>query len=696
MSALPSQALSTIDLSAFIPAAEAAERLGRNRNAFTRTCAIEYAPVGKAFKIPPASGQAQWLVHRSIDPRLAGDGQDRGGLAGMEALTGKQRDRALQKADCARRYRHERLYHRDSDTGWFTRLQSSLRIDYPNLGTLAAQTLWEWERKSNGGRNPTALADRRGGHQAPEASAEAWKAFEDLYLHQNQPTARQVWKLIRKLAAENGWQWVSYSRCRKLLNRKIPPEKQAFHRTPEIYRKQLAPYIPQHEESWRAGQLWISDHKQLDLWCCWRGTIIRPWLTVWMDWRTRRIVGWMLSDSPNSSTILGSFRMGMKDPANCGGPAEVRIDNGKDFASYVFHGSTKQERRAQMSPGIDEGIVRGIYAMLSIAVHFAQPYGPNGKSRCERFFGDLASFARLFDEFCGINSETKPDRLAEILANPAGITTFEAAQRRLGDFIDGYNNNADHQIDDLSEGGVKLSPNSAFARWCDTRRVMADPAALDLLLAHWHKPVTVGRNGISLTIGGRVLHYGHVCEALRPFKALHKRDRPAVNVSYDPSALESVRVYDSQFRFVAIAPMNRVGGIVKGMTRADHAETHRQMAAYRKSLKHQAEYSLTSVLTPEEQLANATAKRHQAGRQAAEQAAQPASIVAVQTPLDGQSKQLRKHELRLAIGGDSLSEPERRRLDMVDKLTSFRTPAAPKTNRPLRPDLLEQIYGRTA
>ena len=81
-------------------------------------------------------------------------------------------------------------------------------------------------------------------------------------------------------------------------------------------------------------------------------------------------------------------------------------------------------------------------------------------------------------------------------------------------FIDDHNHNADHAIDDLSDNGVKISPNRRiYANWCGTRRVMADPAALDLLLAHWSKPLTVGRNGISLTIGGRTLHYGHVTKA---------------------------------------------------------------------------------------------------------------------------------------------------------------------------------------
>jgi putative transposase len=620
MTAIASQ-LPPIDLAGYLPAAEAAARLDRNADALTRACRSNLAPLGLALQAAsPLTGQPQWFIKRSFDARLVAPEQQ-SAVKALEAASGKRRDQAAMKWRCVLELRKLRG-GREPMMSALPHLIESLRDKFPKL-KISRSTLMDWDKRAGDG-NIVALLDTRGGHRPEaEASAEAWAAFEDFYLHQNQPTVRQCWKLVKKMAEESCWRWISYSQCRRQLDRKISLERQAFHRTPKIYRTQFAPSIHQNEESWAAGVLWIADHKQMDFWVCYRGTIVRPWLTLWMDWRTRRVVGWVLSDSPNSSTILGSLRMALKDDANNGGPAEVRIDNGKDFASYVFKGSTKQERRQHIAPQIEEDGTRGIFTLLSIAVHFALPHGPNGKSRCERFFGNLASFARTFDTFCGISSETRPERLKEILSNPSKIPSFAEAETGLAAFIAEYNENADHAMDDLSESGVRLSPNEAFSKWCGTRRVLADPAALDLLLAFWHKPVTVGRNGISLTIQGRTLRYGHCSEALRPFKSPGKKIKPLVHVSYDPAALESVRVWDSEMRFIATVPMNHVGGQVEGMTRPDVATVHRSMAAYRKSLRHQAAHSLTSVLTTEEQTAAVAFERQQNDRRAAAEAATP-------------------------------------------------------------------------
>ncbi len=588
----------------------------------------------------------------------------------------------MQKWDCVRRYRAILNAPELLKTS-LPRLIRSLRLQYPAL-KISRSSLHFWHTAAASFADIDKLIDKRGGHHAPEASPEAWAAFEGLYLHQNQPTVRHCWKIVRAMAEENGWKWISYGACRRQLNHKISPEKQAFNRQPEKFRQQLAPYIAQEPESWAAGQLWVSDHKQLDLWCRWRGTIIRPWLTAWMDWRTRKIVGWTLSDSPCSSTILGSLGKALRDPANCGGPAQVRIDNGKDFSAFIFHGSTKRERQLKISPRVVEAPVRGIFAMLMILVHFALPYCPNAKSRLERFFGSLTSLARTFATFCGIGSETKPERLAEILANPAAIPTFVEVEKRLASFIAGYNANADHAMDDLSENGMRLSPDEAFARWCDTRRVMADPAALDLLLAHWHKPVTVGRNGLSLTINGRVLHYGHADQSLSPFKAFRKQDRQIVNVSYDPDRLESVRVYDERFRFIATVEMNHVGGVAEGLTKEDHATAHRKLAAYQKALRHTAEYGITSMLTPEERIAEAAFDRREQAERETASANSPAKMRIVQTPLDGQSKEVRREEIREALDPANAAEAAAMRVSPMDVLRRNMKPVArPAARKPI-------------
>ena len=699
MSALPCQIPAPIDarpfdLADFISVREAARRMNCNRNGLLRDCKDGNLPTGVAVKCDVLSpGRGQWFIARAYDPRLAGDCQE-STIAAAEALTGKQRNLMLQRADCARRYRHARLNSREPKAVWLPRLQAAIRQQYPAMGTLGRSTLAKWEDKSDGGKNFMALADRRGGRQSPEASLEAWEAFEDLFLTPKRLDVRHCWKIVKNLAAKNGWRWIYYSQCQRQLDRKVPPEKQMFSRDPERWRTQCAPFIHQDEESWRAGQRWVSDGKTLDLWCTWRQSIIRPVVICWIDWRTRRIVGWHLASVEDSSAILQSFGKAMRDPFNFGGPSEVAIDNGQSYSAFMWHGSTKQERRRALSIAVDEAAATAIYAHLNIEAHFSNPFGPNGKARMERFNRRLTPFARGFDTFCGIDSTSRPEQLADILKNPAKIPTFAEVETRLSAFIENYNDDADHAMDDLSENGVKLSPNEAFSKWCDTRRVMADPAALDLLLAHWHKPVTVGRNGISLTIGGRTARYGHVFEALRPYKAPGRKIKPVVNVSYDPAALETVRVYDSQFRFITVAPMNRVGGVVQGMTKADCAETHRQIAAYRKSLRHQAEYSITSILSTEEQFASATRKRQQAERNAALTATQPTSIIGIRTPLDGQSKQLQKQELKIAVGAESLSEPATPRVDIFEKLAAAQR-SIPQARQD-RPDLLEQIYGRHA
>src|SRR5690606_657111 len=92
-------------------------------------------------------------------------------------------------------------------------------------------------------------------------------------------------------------------------------------------------------------QCWVGDHAQLDLVCRFGVKLIRPWITIWQDWRTRRVVGWCLSESPDSTTLLAALRMGLLAPANFGGPDLVWIDNGKDYDSYTLHGRTKKERQ---------------------------------------------------------------------------------------------------------------------------------------------------------------------------------------------------------------------------------------------------------------------------------------------------------------------------------------------------------------
>lgn len=333
------------------------------------------------------------------------------------------------------------------------------------------------------------------------------------------------------------------------------------------------------------------------------------------------------------------------------------IDNGKDYDAWIFHGQTKSQRRAKVKPAIQEAATFSIFDSLQIEAHLALPYNPNGKSRMERFFRSLESLCKTFDTYAGDSADSKPEQRSATPANPAKIPRFDFVRDRVAGFIDGYNLSNEHNMSDLVDGGVNLSPDEAMARWCQTRRVLADPASLDHLLQQWHRPVTVGRIGISLCIAGATVGYGQFNPALTPFKAARKEDRKPVVVSYDPHDLRRVQVRDAQLRFICIADMNQLGGMHgrDAISRAHVAELQKQKATYQRSIEHVAEHSFSNVLTNEERLASIAAKRATPPTPVAPAASIGPSMKMVHTPIDGQSKSIERAEFRIAVGAESQS-----------------------------------------
>lgn len=662
-----------------VPLREAAGRLGVHPEHLSRQCRERLEDQGYAIRATPPGegGREQWFLYKHYDPRLISD--DHRQLhtePDLAQLTQRQRDGALMRRACVERLRQARQNAGGDMRTIVAAVVAQCRRDFPAL-KVSRSTLYAWDRAYRYPCDLVKLVDSRGGDRRGQASPEAWDAFRDLFLHANRPTVRQCWKTVGRLAAEHGWHWVGYDACLYQLNARIPPQEQARHRDPATYRQVLAPFIAQDPESWRAGELWIGDHKQLDLVCRFGQSLIRPWLTTWMDWRTRRVVGWVLSDAPNSTTILAALRHGLLDKANQGGPRCVWIDNGKDYDAWLFHGQTKAQRRERIQPGVDEGSALGIFHALAIEAHFATPYNPNGKARLERWFRTLETFARTFETYTGQGVDDKPERLNEILANPRLVPTFDEVRRRIADHIAGNNARVDHDIADLVEDGQAISPDQAMARWNDRVRVLADPAALELLLAHWHRPVTVGRNGVSLCLGGLTFHYGQFEPALAPFKAVRKADRKNVLVAYDPHDLRSVRVHDEHWRYLCTAEMNGVGGMHGDAASIEHiAELNRRKARYDRAQRDalQPQLSITSVLTNEENLVHVAAESKSAQRTGGggnEPPTEPHALQIVRTPLDGEAQAVERDQLRAAVGAES---PAARRpfISPVDRLSALR------------------------
>ena len=345
--------------------------------------------------------------------------------------------------------------------------------------------------------------------------------------------------------------------------------------------------------------------------------------------------------------------MAIKDPSNKGGPRELLSDRGRDFDSFAIQGRTKAEHRARSQFELDMERIAGILNLLQIEPHLANPFSPNSKARQERWYRCIGDFSRTVPTYCGFNAATKPPGLPAILKDRRRIPHSGEIESRLPNFLRGYNESSDHDIEDLVCDGVKLSPSEFYERFADTKTVDADPAAVDAILRGPHALASVTREGVSVRLCGQTFRYGNCMSELDPFRGDSKANRKQVFVVYDPQHMESVDVWDQGWRFICTATANLTGG--GKIDKAAMAKAQREKSIYRRSLQNVAKYHLTELLTPFEHARDASIRDRQEQRQAEQEPAETLRIR--RTPLDGQGKRIGRERLRTAVGAESMSAP---------------------------------------
>jgi len=649
-----------VDGSQWIEADEAAGLLNKNPGTLRRKCKSLKTRGLAMFCQPREGGNARWYIRRSWNLKLHGGALGRSyqesKITDLEKrYSAKQRSVMNQKVACVSAFREAQQTWPGLQRDWLPKLLNELGAKHPEL-KISRSRLCAWAKVYRDERDAEKLIDRRGGDFKSSGHADAWRFFSELYLDDREPSLLDCWRRTRIFADSRGVSWCSIDSCRGQRDSRITPEVQLFHRQPSRWRQTLRPTISMDPESYGAGDCWVGDHAQLDCVCRFGKSLVRPWITAWMDWRTRRVVGFVLSTSPNSSTILAALHAGLADPKNMGGPGLVWIDNGRDYDAFIFHGQTKRQRfAARGKPGCvkvqyEEPQAQGIYHALSIEAHFARPFNGNGKSRMERWFSTLhGQFDKSYKTYCGRSVTAKPEGLKAALKNPSCVPLFGDVVNDLRDYVAAYNARTAHAIEDLADeaSGKKLSPDQAIAAWRTTRRVLADPSALELLLQHWEKPVRMGPNGVTIRPLGKSMTYGGTNTALSAFKALKAKDRPLLNVSYDPADISRVRVFDAQWRFITDAKLNDYGG--GAISRQRLSGLLKDQREYAKSLKFVGNRSELAYLKASEVLEltepdHPHTPDHGPARQT--------DTKLIQTPVDGQSNELLRQELKQAAGGE--------------------------------------------
>jgi len=267
-------------------------------------------------------------------------------------------------------------------------------------------------------------------------------------------------------------------------------------------------------DSIEPGGVWVGDHHQLNCWIKYRGRWHRPWLTAWQDMRSRAIEEY-------------------------GPPDSVKIDNGRDYDSEMFTGTTKK-RRILNKGYLDEAGITGIYAMLGIGVSFAIPYHPQSKP-IERWFDTFdRQFVKQIATYCGKDSGRKPEYIAALLQSDKAIAAaydLDGLATLAAEYIEAYNRRPH-----TGRGMEGRTPADVLAGR-QSRRIIAE-GVLDLLLRVWSGELKVGKNGVKF----KGLWFGQYDAAL----LMHQGRK--VRVAYDPDDLEKVYVYDAAtYRLICCA-----------------------------------------------------------------------------------------------------------------------------------------------
>jgi len=492
------------------------------------------------------------------------------------------------------------------------------------------------------------LIDTRGGSRFIKQiiSEDAFEFFKTMYLTQQRLSVKTCWLNINYInKSENrGWKIPSLMYMYKFIKSQIPLGVQVLHREGiRAYEAKCAPHIQIDPDSVGPGAIWVGDHSQLNCWIRHRNRWIRPWLTAWQDMRSRAILGFFVSPNPNQTTILQAFKRAV---LKYGPPDVVKVDNGRDYDSESWTGTTKVRRRALRKGYIDEQLVAGIYAMLDIAVSFAIPYRPKSKP-IERFFDTLdCQFTKTISTYCGKDAERKPEELNKLLQSEKTISQaydINSVAEQLEEYIEIYNNSAHTGL-----GMNNRTPMQVFASR-ESRRVLAE-GVIDLIARVWSGELTIGKNGVRF----KGMYYGQYNTEL----LIHQGKK--VRISYDPDDLRQIYVYNSTtFKLITIAEQNQLVLYGQAVDEENLREAMRQQSRARKTIKNFVDSSLTANtdLTALTLKAMREAAKQETGGPSKEMPGQ--TIRPVRTPLDDQVREHQRQEIikhvRRASGAESIT-----------------------------------------
>ncbi len=154
------------------------------------------------------------------------------------------------------------------------------------------------------------------GHSKGKSSVENkyFDYFKKLYMVEGSPSLYACWQATLGYAMRTDGvdksKFPSHRSFQRKLENEIPISSVYLSRKGKsAWNRKYGNYIERDYSSVNCGEVWVSDHAQIDIACfAPDGNVVFPWVTTWRDYKSGKWLGWTLQcGSPNSDRIFQAF-----------------------------------------------------------------------------------------------------------------------------------------------------------------------------------------------------------------------------------------------------------------------------------------------------------------------------------------------------------------------------------------------------
>lgn len=424
----------------------------------------------------------------------------------LESFTGKQREEADFKARIVKRYQNADMSP-DEFIQQFNLENPAYIITKPQL--------FRWQKKLKEGGIP-ALIDQRGGHNrgTDTIQDDAWNYFYSLYMTLQKRSIQRCWEYTQREYPDIP----SVSAFERRV-KKIPRLVIIYYREGETAYRDALPSMERSRLDINSNDIWFSDHHLMDVAVKnKRGTVVRPWLTVFFDARSNKVISFILRDKSADATVIKQcLRIGMEE---YGVPNELYFDNGKDYREKSFN----------------KDFPVSLTNQLGIGMIYATVYHGQAKT-VERYFGTMEDrFCKFIPTYLGKDAKQRPENMKVALAKLADIAPdIDYFTELLKNYIDEYNNTPSEGINMDNK-----CPNQVYYENLSTKKVVKDTKILKLLCGSFDERI-VQKNGVQY-------------QNRSYFSSeLMCHDGEKVIINYDPYNLDELNIFDMDMRAICVA-----------------------------------------------------------------------------------------------------------------------------------------------